>query len=131
LADAFGIGRRSWEEFAPIGFYGFGEVQEESWGIRGIGSKRRRGPIKLTAHEGLPVVKKSAGEDKSVYLGLSPDVHRALRHLAADQDVSVTRLLKNLVNEFVASTSWAQQSTPGDLPNLALIEVSGEDENNT
>jgi transposase len=40
------------------------------------------------------VVKKSAGEERSVYLGLSSDVHRTLRHLAADHDVSVPRLLK-------------------------------------
>jgi hypothetical protein len=74
------------------------------------------------------VVKKSTGKDKSVYLGLSSDVHRALRHIAADQDISVSRLLKNLINVFVATSSWSQQSVVRDFSDLVPTSQSnGED----
>jgi hypothetical protein len=66
------------------------------------------------------VVKKSAGEDKSVYLGMSSEVHRALRHLAADRDVSVPRLLKNLINEFIATGTSAQRSVARDFPETEM-----------
>jgi hypothetical protein len=74
------------------------------------------------------VVKRSAGEEGSVYLGLSSDVHRTLRHLAADHDVSVPRLVKNMINEFIATRTSAQQSVPGDFPELVPTEMSNGEE---
>ena len=93
------------------------------WKVRGVG-----GRSSLPLDEGLPVVKKSAGEERSVYLGLSSDVHRTLRHLAAEHDVSVPRLLKNMINEFIAIRTSAQQSVPEDFPELVPTEMSNGEE---
>ena len=93
------------------------------WKVRGVG-----GRSSLPLDEGLPVVKKSAGEERSVDLGLSSDVHRTLRHLAAEHDVSVPRLLKNMINEFIAIRTSAQQSVPEDFPELVPTEMSNGEE---
>jgi hypothetical protein len=55
-------------------------------------------------------MKRAAGEDKVIYVGITFETHRALRHLAADRDISVTRLLKSLIHEFVATRYWSPQS---------------------
>jgi hypothetical protein len=73
-------------------------------------------------------MKRAAGEDRSVYLGVSFEVHRALRHLAADRDVSVPRLLKIIINEFIATSTSAQQSVAGDLSEMIPTEMSNGEE---
>lgn len=75
----------------------------------------------------LQVTKKAAGEDRSVYLGLSADVHRTLRHLAAEYDISVPKLLKHMIAEFIASHQQ-QQSIPEDSEFVPTTEVSNGEE---
>jgi hypothetical protein len=65
---------------------------------------------------GFAVVKRPITEARSVYLSLDLDVHRILRHLAAERDVSLSVLLKGVINDFIATTSWSQQPVAGDFP---------------
>jgi len=93
--------------------------------MEGRGGRR---PIKFTARRGLTRGEEIRRRRRSVYLGLSSDVHRTLRHLAAEHDVSVPRLLKNMINEFIAIRTSAQQSVPEDFPELVPTEMSNGEE---
>jgi hypothetical protein len=57
---------------------------------------------------------KSPEGHKQVYTDLSLDACCALRHVAADLDISVPRLLRKIVTEFLANRVSEQQYDPGD-----------------
>jgi hypothetical protein len=69
-------------------------------------------------------MKKSAGEEKFINLGMTMETYRALRHLAVDHDLSVTRFLKNVINGLVTTRMSARPSVAGDFPEMIPAEMS-------
>jgi hypothetical protein len=68
------------------------------------------------------MTKRAIGEDRSIYLGLSSETHRALRHICAERDCSIPKLIKTLINDLIA-TYWPQQPVVDDFSGLIPTEM--------
>jgi hypothetical protein len=68
-------------------------------------------------------MRKSAGEERFITLGMSRETYRDLKHVSVDMDTTIPKLLKKMIADLIATHVWAHQPVVGDLSDLVSTDV--------